>query len=190
MLRQLGDLPGERFDLTAGDRVKAACDAVEQRVEEVCAWRRDANYRLEEDSLLAQGADLLTLAKVRLIRCLLMKSPNDTIGPCLKGLETQVTSAVELLHRADQMDYLPLGLLVRAWLYKLQGSDSDCKAVLNRAQAIAQRGPMPLYLADVHLYRARLFGNAKELVAARKLIAKHGYARRNGELADARAALG
>jgi hypothetical protein len=62
---------------------------------------------------------------------------------------------------------------------------------------------MPLFLADIHLHRARLFrvqkpevGNQKypwkppaaDLAAARRLIEKHGYLRRMEELEDAEAA--
>lgn len=56
---------------------------------------------------------------------------------------------------------------------------------------------MPLFLADIHLYRARLFGPRRaetkypwdslqaDLAEARRLIEKHGYGRRKEELADA-----
>ena len=62
---------------------------------------------------------------------------------------------------------------------------------------------MPLFLADVHLHRARLFGRMTdeggklngekidpkdELRKARALIAQHGYWRRKEELEDAEAA--
>ena len=56
---------------------------------------------------------------------------------------------------------------------------------LNEAQLIAERGPMPLYLADVHLHRARLFRNREELSIARELIDRHHYDRRREELDDA-----
>jgi hypothetical protein len=44
---------------------------------------------------------------------------------------------------------------------------------------------MPLYRADVHLHRARLFRDRDELAKARVLIDRHGYGRRREELADA-----
>lgn len=44
---------------------------------------------------------------------------------------------------------------------------------------------MPLHLADVHLHRARLFGDRAELAQAAALIRKHHYGRRFAELADA-----
>jgi hypothetical protein len=79
---------------------------------------------------------------------------------------------------------------------------------LDEAWEIAERGPMKLFLADIHLYRARLFGirnsevgsaneagqypwesPAADLAAAEKLINECGYHRRDEELADAKAVL-
>ena len=76
------------------------------------------------------------------------------------------------------------------------------------AWEIAERGPMPLFQADVLLTRARLFGRLEavgrrleegtaypwgsaqdDLAEARRLIDAHGYHRRDEELADAEQAL-
>jgi len=68
------------------------------------------------------------------------------------------------------------------------------------AWEIAERGPMKLFMADIHLHRARLFFREKEypkewispqadLAAAEKLINDCGYHRRDEELADAKAAI-
>ena len=63
---------------------------------------------------------------------------------------------------------------------------------------VAERGPMRLHMADIHLYRARLFFREKEypwespeadLAAAEKLINDCGYHRRDEELADAKKAI-
>ena len=85
----------------------------------------------------------------------------------------------------------------------LGGNQEEAERLLEEAQQIAERGPMPLYLADVHLHRARLFGRLPaaerrqkfpdidpkaELREARRLIEKHGYWRRKEELEDAEAA--
>lgn len=59
---------------------------------------------------------------------------------------------------------------------------------LAEAQQIAERGPMPLFLADVHLHRARMFRDKTELARAAQLIRDLGYGRRFEELADAEAA--
>ena len=57
---------------------------------------------------------------------------------------------------------------------------------------------MRLHMADIHLYRARLFFRAKhypwkspqdDLAAAEKLINECGYYRRDEELADAKRAI-
>ncbi|MGH8477631.1 MAG: hypothetical protein ACRER2_18020 [Methylococcales bacterium] len=94
------------------------------------------------------------------------------------------------------------GLLTRAWLRLLQsnptGPDS-AQSDLDEAYAIAERGPMPLFQADILLHRARLFGLTptgrnqaypwdspqQDLAEARRLIEKHGYYRRQPELEDA-----
>ena len=81
--------------------------------------------------------------------------------------------------------------------------DIAARRDLDEVWEIAERGPMPLFLADIHLHRARLFGPLKseangeqypwespaaDLAAARRLIDKHGYLRRMEELEDAETA--
>ena len=61
------------------------------------------------------------------------------------------------------------------------GSAAD----LAEALEIAERGPMRLHLADIHLYRARMFCDKVELQKARGLIERCGYWRRESELEDA-----
>lgn len=85
------------------------------------------------------------------------------------------------------------------------GSES-AQSDLNEAWDIAERGPMPLYMVDIHLHRARLFfreahypwdknpdgtsrGPKDDLTEARRLIEKHGYWRRKGELEEAKAVI-
>ena len=114
------------------------------------------------------------------------------------------------LRRSGQQDTLPSGLLTRAMLRSFSGAltvaEAGCDSAqsdLDEAWAIAERGPMRLFLADIHLHRARLFGPqaskdigepypwespAADLAAARHLIEKHGYWRRREELEDAEAA--
>jgi hypothetical protein len=109
--------------------------------------------------------------------------------------------AVSGFRRAGQQDELPRGLLSRAWLRSLTsaltGADS-AQSDLDEAWEIAERGPMPLFLADIHLYRTRLFFRERaypwqsaqhDLAEASRLIEKHGYGRRKGELEDAEAAI-
>jgi hypothetical protein len=105
------------------------------------------------------------------------------------------------LRRAGVQDYLLRGLLTRAWLRSLTGpatGPDSAQSDLDEAWEIAERGPMPLFQADIHLYRARLFFRAKpypwqppqhDLAEARRLIFKHSYLRRKEELEDAESAL-
>jgi hypothetical protein len=110
--------------------------------------------------------------------------------------------ALDGIRKAGQMQFVPLALLTAALHAHLSGDAAAASRALAEAQQIAERGPMPLYLADVHLHRARLFGRMKEecgrmkidpkaeLAEARALIEKHGYWRRKEELEDAEAAAG
>jgi hypothetical protein len=102
----------------------------------------------------------------------------------------QVNAAVEGLRAAGAMHELPRGLLTRAWARCLSGDEAGCRADLDEAWEIAERGPMPLFQADIQLTRARLFRDRAALEEARRLIRKHGYHRRDGELADALKAAG
>ena len=91
------------------------------------------------------------------------------------------------------MDHLPRGLLTRAWQRQLAGDAKDAATDLEEAWEIAERGPMPLHQADIFLTRAWLFfgddpdAARQNLAEARRLIEKHGYHRRDEELADAEA---
>jgi hypothetical protein len=95
---------------------------------------------------------------------------------------------VDGLRRAAVTDYLPRGLLSRALLRFLDGDSLASSTDLEEAREIAERGPMPLVQADIHLMRARLSCDRNELALARQLIESHGFHRRSEELTDAEAA--
>jgi tetratricopeptide (TPR) repeat protein len=135
----------------------------------------------------------LTLGRAALYEAVLSGS---SVITCHSSLE----SAVAGLRRAGQQYYLPLGLITRARSHFLLGArhgPESAQADLDEAWEIAERGPMRLFLADIHLYRARLFGTQNEadrypwespeadLVVAEKLIATCGYYRREEEVANA-----
>jgi len=115
----------------------------------------------------------------------------------------ELDATVAGLRRAGQQFMLPNGLLTRAWLRFLTGvrtGPESAQEDLDEAWEIAERGPMKLFLADIHLHRARLFFREKEypkawispqadLAAAEKLIKDCGYHRRDEELADAKHAI-
>jgi tetratricopeptide (TPR) repeat protein len=149
-----------------------ACDKVERRAAQTLEW-----VERHQLALLDIALDHLTLGRARLYRAILG-------GSAPAAAEPEIDQAVDGLRRAGQLDYLPRGLLTRAWLSATQGRPDDARADLAEAEEIAERGPMPLHLADVHLYRARLFHDRAALAEARRLVDKHGYHRRREELED------
>jgi hypothetical protein len=119
----------------------------------------------------------------------------------IQNSQSEIDAAVSGLRHAGQQQYLPLALLTRAWLRSLTGARTGLESAqsdLDEAWEIAERGPMKLFLADIHLYRARLFfrepsypwqSPQDDLAVAEKLINDCGYHRRDGELADAKQAI-
>ncbi len=164
---------------------------VERRATTTLSWSTPRNL------LLDIALDHLTLARVGLIRAILANPlPQATLDL------PHVATAVNGLRAAGMMDQLPLGLLTASLYHFVRGEHDLALKHLAEAQQIAERGPMPLYLADIHLTRARLAGSLKEegggmnvdakaeLALAAQLIRTLGYGRRYQELADAEAALG
>ncbi|HXU31166.1 MAG TPA: hypothetical protein VN851_11360, partial [Thermoanaerobaculia bacterium] len=133
--------------------------------------------------LLDIALDHLTLGRAALYRAILE-------GSDLALARSAIEQAVAGLRRAGTTHHVPKALLTRAWFHFRENNPAAARADLDEAQEIAERGPMPLYLADIALYRGRLFGDRAALAEARRLIVKHGYGRRLGELEDAEAALG
>ncbi|MBC7966718.1 MAG: hypothetical protein H7Z17_12440, partial [Fuerstia sp.] len=149
---------------------------------------------------LSIAIDHLTLGRAALYAAILRETE-------ISNLKSEIDHAVSGLRRAGQLDHLPRGLLTRAWLRSLTSAwtgPESAQSDLDEAWEIAERGPMPLFMADIHLYRARLFGRQKDegrgqkeenaypwgsveedLREARRLIEKHGYGRRKEELEDA-----
>jgi hypothetical protein len=134
--------------------------------------------------LLDIALDHLTLARVGLFRTILA---NPLPQPALDL--SHVAAAVNGLRAAGQIDDLPRGLLTASLYRFVRGERDLARKYLAEAHQIAERGPMPLFLADIHLHRARMFGNRDELAQAAKLIRDLGYGRRYDELADAEVAI-
>nr|VFJ78439.1 MAG: hypothetical protein BECKFW1821C_GA0114237_11831 [Candidatus Kentron sp. FW] len=186
-----------------------ACERVTARARETLVIAERNNW------LLGIALDHLTLARAGLYRGLLAgdlgfgaREPSDPPrGATLADIEAQLTPAVENLRKSGRSDYLPRGLLTRAWYRALTNDPDGARADLAEAGRIAADGPMPLFEMDILLTRARLFGGregagmgdgggdndnqypwgsvTEDLRAARRLMEKHGYGRRKGELADA-----
>lgn len=181
-----------------------SCRAVSQRAVKMFEWRA-AN-----DSLLDIALDHLTLGRAALYRAILENSDLRLLTSDLSHTD----AAVDGLRRAGTQDYLPRGLLTRAWLRFLTSARTgpeSAQADLDEVWEIAERGPMRLHMADILLTRCRLFGAQKsevrsqkpeanvekypwespeaDLAAARKLIEQCGYWRRKEELEDAEKAI-
>src|SRR5215213_110574 len=134
----------------------------------------------------------LTMGLVLLYRALL--SETNLVEFAASKLHGHINAAVDEFRRSGNRDELPRGLLARAWGRFVTGTFGSAQEDLDEAWEIAERGPMRLHMADIHLYRARLFFREKEypwespeadLAAARKLIEQCGYWRRKEELEDA-----
>jgi len=141
--------------------------------------------------IISGALDHLTLGRAALYTAMLLQSERP-------NLETDISAAVDGLRRAGNQQYFPLGLLTRALLCSRKGNFEEAEADLDEAWDLAERGPMPLYMADIHMHRARLFfreahypwvSPQADLAEARRLIEKHGYWRRKEELEDAEAAI-
>jgi hypothetical protein len=171
-------------------RISDGLAEVERRGNKMFEWR-DAS-----DPLLDIALDHLTLARVGLIRAILANPlPQPTLDL------PHVPAAVNRLRAAGTTHELPRGLLTASLYHFVRGEHALALKHLAEAQQIAERGPMPLFLADIHLTRARFAGIVKEedgrmnvdaqaeLAEAAQLIRDHGYGRRDQELADAEAAL-
>jgi len=173
-----------------------SCGGVSERAAQTLKWEEG----MRGAPLLDFALHHLTLGRASLYAEILESSGSDFDVP-----RSEFDAAVDGLRRAGTQHYIPDGLLTRAWLRFLTGGRTgpeSAQADLDEAWEIAERGPMKLFMADIHLYRARLFHGVKpypwatdadgnprgpkdDLAAARKLIEQCGYWRRKEELEDA-----
>lgn len=165
------------------------CVAVSARADRTLEWAKKSS-----SDILSAALDQLTKGRASLFAAIVGRTPiNSCIAP--------IARAMEELRCAGTQYYLPNGLLTRAWLRSLEnkptGTESS-QSDLDEAWEISERGPMRLHMADIHLYRARLFFREQtypwkspqdDLAAAEKLINDCGYHRRDEELADAKSAI-
>lgn len=163
------------------------------------AWRRWLCGAVDPTTILTTANDVCEVVTTRVQRWFNCRAPNDSIldialehltltrATLYKGklAHDDIDTAVEGIRSTGEVSRLPLGLLTRAWQRCLSGDEGGCRADLDEAWEITERGPMPLFQADIQLTRARLFRDRVALEEARRLIEKHGYHRRDGELADA-----
>jgi len=182
------------FGLKIEDLKPGTLTAISQRAAQTLKWEEG----IRGVTLLDFALGHLTLGRTALYRGIIEKSQNQDSRP-------EIEEAVSGLRRAGEQEFIARGLLTRAWLRFLDGTRSgpeSGQSDLDEAWEIAERGPMRLHMADIHLYRARLFhgvtpypwdkdeqgqprGPKDDLAAARKLIEQCGYWRRKEELEDA-----
>jgi tetratricopeptide (TPR) repeat protein len=157
------------------------CNEVFARASRALAWM------LKHRLLLDIAMDHLTLGRAAFYAAILhAQTPASTTREpelSFATARTHVDAAVDGLREAGQLDDLPRGLITRAWLHHRERPDL-ARADLNEAWILAERGPMPLFQADIQLTRARLFHDHSALAHARNLIIRHGYDRRLEELTD------
>lgn len=156
------------------------CQAVEQRVRKTLKWMEKAAI-----DILSTALDHLTLGRAALFRAVLDSSASGDRQAAIAQATKELTVAVDGLRTAGQQQEIPRALLPRAWLHAIKDDPTAARADLDEAWQIASRGGMRLFMADIHLHRARLFRNRAELQEARVLIEECGYGRRREELADA-----
>ena len=182
-----------------------ACCVVSQHAAQTLKWEEEARGAPVLDFALHH----LTLGRAALYEAIFEQSA-DSPPPELLLTQSELGQAVADLYRAGTTHWIPAAFLTRAWLRYLTGvrtGPESAQSDLDEAWEIAARGPMKLFLADIHLYRARLFGlrNADggwrsgvpypwespehDLAEAERLINECGYHRRDEELADAKQAI-
>jgi hypothetical protein len=194
---------GRRVEIENGDESahSKTLRAVSQRAAQTLMLAEDNNL-----SLLTIAFDHLTLGRAALYASIL-ECPDLRLRT---SDLSHIDAALDDLRHAGQQQYVPLGLVTRAWSRSLTGHTGPVSAQedLDEAWEIAERGPMRLFMADIHLYRARLFGGMTgegggmkypwdknpdgsprgpkdDLADARKLIDQCGYWRRKEQLEDA-----
>ncbi|HUT47328.1 MAG TPA: tetratricopeptide repeat protein [Sedimentisphaerales bacterium] len=150
-------------------------DDVLRRCRETQKWREQRTF------LVGSALNRLVWAKALFSQAL--KKPKRS----LNRVQEKMNQAILDLRATGQKEFIVRGLLSRASLRFVEGDADGCRSDLDEAWQIAERGSMRLHMADVLLYKARLFRDKAALAEAAKLIDKCGYHRRDEELADAEA---
>jgi hypothetical protein len=81
-----------------------------------------------------------------------------------------VPAAVNGLRSAGDVSYLTRSLLTATLHHFTRGQHDLARKHPSEARQIAQRGPMPLFLANIHLTRARMYRGRDSLAQAAHLI--------------------
>ncbi len=126
------------LDVGQHDEVLRRCPALL-----ACALKRGAKTEIALFKLCKGLAQLVGASK--------SKSTDHSLSlGCLE-------EAVDGLSDAGRSDYLPCGHLGRASTRAAAGDMEGSRLDLDEAWLLAERAAMPLFLADIHLHRVRLF---------------------------------
>jgi tetratricopeptide (TPR) repeat protein len=157
---------------------------VQIRASQTLAWAT------EFGNLLDIANDNVSLGRAYLLQAL---RDSRTIS---KEAASLLERAVEILRRAGLLDRLVGGLLVRSFLYRINGEFNSARADLDEASRLALRGSMGLHKADCHLEYARLYLAQNEQEKARGrwatakgMIERMGYHRRDKDVKEIEAQL-
>ncbi|MBU0909909.1 MAG: hypothetical protein KJ717_10105, partial [Proteobacteria bacterium] len=144
-----------------------------ERAEKTLEWIKAENWPLDI------GLDHLTLCRA----CQRLDETAEAVS--------HLAVAVDFLRKAGRQDYLPRGLLDRAFFCREQGQFGSARRDLDEVFEIAERCGMRLFLTDYHLESCRLLlaendlPSAREhLVKVKKLVAETGYHRRDREVQE------
>lgn len=129
--------------------------------------------------------DHLSLGKAYLLQAQVEKTHD------FRKATDHLNQAMEGLREWESQEYIPLGLLARAELYRVRGDFNLANDDLHEIMNIAERCNMGIYQADCHLEYARFYlsmgekGKARErLDTAKKMIEKMGYHLRDNDVTE------
>lgn len=154
-------------------------------------WALNITRNLQDVALntLTQARAKFEHAELQAVNTSCLATPCDGSGDTAVLL-AHYKRALAALRRANSEDHLPRGLLDYAEASWLLSQPAEAHDLLREAEAIATRGPMPLYAADAALLRARVAlanGDVRAALIKRdeaaELISRHGYGRRKPDLA-------
>jgi len=147
-----------------------------RRTEKLLEWR------VASDSLLDVALEALAGGRAHLLRAVAEGGEFDLA-------RQHLDEAVAGLRRAGHKDYLALGLLARAELFRRMGDFVKARRDLDEAMSVATRGGMRLHEVDCHLEYAGLLLAMDEpdearqhFVKARDMVEEMGYARRQPDI--------
>ncbi len=160
------------------------CQEVASRAEQALAVAESQNW------LLSIALDHLTLGRCALLAHTHPSQAWPQPAP-LASAGQHLQLAATSMRQSGNTGHLPRALIARAEYYCANHQPTAALADLAEIWEIAESGPMPLFMADIHLTRVKLFATTTpypwhspqtDLQAARHLIEQCSYWRRKEEL--------